>query len=195
MKVAIPLSVALLLVSGLARAQFAEPPRPALAQDPEAESEHPIPVPDDYPMSRSSLRFLTGPALRLGTSTQAGLYAAVDVGQEAAGLRLSGTWAEVGTPDGVAEYTAELWLDFGYPKRIRPLVGAGVALVQLAGSREDMSLGAAVARGGIQYLLPVHHADARIGLDLRGTIPALSSAEQPLPSPWATLMLTLGAGF
>ncbi|HEX9296383.1 MAG TPA: hypothetical protein VF881_11120, partial [Polyangiaceae bacterium] len=94
----------LLLWTGRATAQsgYARPPDGAW------------PNPSYAEPSDSTFRLSVGPALRIDSHrAHGGLVTALDIGARAAGGRLSGTWAGVGSEGGLSQYTAELWVDFG----------------------------------------------------------------------------------
>jgi hypothetical protein len=200
--------LALAFTSSAARAQpFAEPPadQPVLADGSQvppdrnptfAEPEPPFFAP------RSTLRLGVGPALRISQhDPDGGLFAAVDIGERAAGLRLSGSWVRVGEQHGMQEYTGELWIDFGEGERLHPILGAGAGVARVdrldpqSGDRTASTLGVGVLRGTLQYALPVRGTDARAGLELIGSIPAIRGSNEPELNPWLLLVATVGVGF
>jgi hypothetical protein len=129
-----------------------------------------------------------------------GLSTAADIGAKASGARLSGTWAKVGSDGGLSQYTAELWVDFGGHRRIRPILGAGAGLARLdtadaAGALHGSTLGLGVLRGALEYVLPISGADARIGMDLEGALPAIRSASAPDVDGWLLAVARVGVGF
>src|SRR6185503_2880642 len=119
------------------------------------------------------------PALRIAKgATDGGLAAAIDLGAGPAGARASRTWVNVGSDHGLAEYRAELVIDFGAEKRLRPILGAGAGVARLDraeadGSVETATYGIGVLRGTLEYVLPVRGADARAGVDAIGSVPAI----------------------
>ena len=126
-----------------------------------------------------------------------GMMAAVDFGRGPTGLRLSGTWARVGSKDGLAQYTGELTLDFGGRSPIAPVFGAGFGLARVARDGADTSganVGVAVVRGGVAYRLPLELADARAELGVTGTLPAIRGEGAPDLGPWVLVGATIGIG-
>src|SRR5689334_20643023 len=82
--------------------------------------------PNGYEPSDALLRLGVGPALRVARDgTAGGLDVSLDVGARAEGGRLSATWIRAGSDRGLSQYTAELWVDFGAQRRLRPIIGAG----------------------------------------------------------------------
>lgn len=124
----------------------------------------------------------------------AGLFAALDIGKHAVGARLSGAWLHAGRPDGLAAYSAELWLDFSRGSELHPIVGAGAAWLRgepaAVGARG--SAGAGVLRGALEYELPVEDADARLGVQVLGLVPAIGTERE---RPWVIGSLSVGVGF
>jgi len=196
------------LSSGAALAQpFAEPPpdHPVLADGSEipqggdrtiAEPEPPFFAP------RSTLRLGVGPALRISQNDpDGGLFAAVDIGERGAGLRLSGSWVRVGEDHGMQEYTGELWIDFGEGERLHPILGAGAGVARVdrvdpvSADHSASTVGVGVLRGTLQYALPVRGTDARAGVELVGSIPAIRGSSAPELNPWLLLVATVGVGF
>jgi hypothetical protein len=149
----------------------------------------------------STLRLSVGPAVRAGTDqTHGGLVTMLDVGSKAAGGRLTGTWSHVGSDGGLSQYTAELWVDFGARRRLHPIVGAGAGVARLeendgAGSLRTSTLGLGVLRGTLEYVLPVSGADARVGLDVQGALPAIRGAGSPDVDGWLVAAVRVGVGF
>ncbi len=157
---------------------------------------------DDFYRPRSTVRLLTGPALRISRSTpDGGLFAAVDIGQRAAGLRLSGSWVRVGSSRGLSQYTGELWLDFGSGKKLHPILGAGAGVARenqknaTSGAIEPHTLGIGLLRGSLQYSLPVRDTDARASLDVIGSVPAIRGSDYADASPWLLVVASVGVGF
>ncbi len=150
----------------------------------------------------STVRLLTGPALRVSsTSPDGGLFAAVDIGERAAGLRLSGSWVRVGSARGLSQYTGELWLDFGAGRRLHPILGAGAGVARTdvkdpaTGNLDSHTLGIGLLRGSLQYSLPVHGTDARAALDVIGNVPAIRGSDSVDASPWLLVVASVGVGF
>ncbi len=184
------LAVLLLLWAGRARAQsYARPP------DGYAQS------PSYVEPSDSTFRLSAGPALRIDSHrAHGGLATALDIGSRAAGARLSGTWARVGSDGGLSQYTAELWVDFGAERRLRPILAAGAGLALLDevgadGSLRTSTVGLGVLRGALEYALPVSGADARVGIDLEGALPAIRGNARSDVDGWLVAMARVGVGF
>jgi hypothetical protein len=191
----------LLILPGSAKAQdFAEPP-PAPLERVEEPAREPAPPGAEIPyefVQASSLRLSVGPVLRVAKQlSDAGLTAAVDIGSDVAGARISGTWVRVGSDVGLAEYRGELFIDFGADRRIHPIVGAGAGVARLSagdGARAS-TYGVGVLRGTVEYVLPVERADARVGLDASGSAPIIQAKGAGDASPWLLLSARLGVGF
>lgn len=200
MRTTLPLLLlALFLVANVSRADYAPPPDEPLQIEP-SNSRNLRAVALDS--AESSIRLFTGPALHIdGNGTVSGLMGAFDFGSRAAGGRIGASWAGAGNAGGVSQYTAELWLDFARDQPLRPIVAAGAGVSRLdiraLDSNDDIeshTVGVGVLRGTLQYQLPVVGVDARVGLDLVGTIPALGRSSE-LPKPWLTASLGVGIGF
>jgi hypothetical protein len=194
----------------LALAQpFAEPPP---GEDPLiAHSEYPNydrlppPVadgPTEPPLPSSTLRLHTGPVLRISETTpEGGLFAALDIGERAAGVRFSGAWVGVGDARGMSQYAGELWIDFGHGERLHPILGAGAGAARLelldrsTGESDTHTIGIGVLRGTLQYVLPVRGTDARASIDVMGAVPAIRGENTPEASPWLLALATVGVGF
>lgn len=192
------LAVAFLMtgfVTQNAAAQFARPPghdsepsEPVIVDSsPRYDDEEPA-----FP-SRSTARLHVGPATLFSPATP-GLFTALDIGRRAVGARFSGAWLGAENEGGIAQYGAELWVDFAGRSQLHPIVSAGAAYVR---HREDedsdaAGLGAGVLRGTLEYELPVSDADARVGLSIIGLVPAIESDRK---EPWVMGALTVGAGF
>lgn len=189
-----------LLWSAAAGAQpFAEPIEPhPTPRDGGYEPYAAPPEPEFLP--RSAVCIHTGPSLRVDErSPQGGLFAAIDVGEKAAGVRASGTWVRVGSDGGLAQYAAELWIDFGHDRRLHPILGAGAGVARLerasASGLESRSVGVGVLRGALEYVLPVSGTDARAGLEVLGAVPAIAAENAGDPKPWLLISATVGVGF
>lgn len=197
----------LVLVAGTARAEgFAQPPDEPLIARPgpdDPRDEPPIATGGDdaFRQPRSSVRIHTGPALRVSRhDPDGGLYAALDIGERAAGVRLSGAWVHVGADHGLQQYVGELWLDFGDGKRLHPILGAGAGVSRLeqldaTGARSVSTVGVGTLRGTLQYVLPVRGTDARASLDVIGAVPAIRGSGATDSSPWMLVVATVGVGF
>jgi hypothetical protein len=176
---------------------FAEPPGEVLvaADAPPAERE-----PEHY-VEGSTVRVSVGPGLRLSKSaTDGGLAAALDFGSGPVGGRFAGTWIRAGSDAGLSEYQGELWVDFGAGKRLHPILGAGAGVATLAheeadGSLNESTYGVGVLRGTLEYVLPVERADARAGVDVVGSAPAVHPHGAPDPGAWVVLSARVGIGF
>jgi hypothetical protein len=183
--------VACWLLSGAAMAQtrYAQPPDQGFDNPP------------SYEPADSVLRLGVGPALRISNEGAAGgLGIAVDLGSRAEGGRLSATWTRVGSNGGLAEYTAELWVDFNTGRRLRPIVGAGAGIGRLdeaapSGGIFTSTVGLGVLRGTLEYVLPVPGADARVGVDVMGVFPAVRDSSAPDVRGWLVTSARVGVGF
>jgi hypothetical protein len=200
----------LLLAPAAGAADFAEPPdrEPQIARSPDDEPYYDQPHShyhhDGYvePLPRSTVRLFTGPALRISQdSPDGGLFAALDIGERAAGLRLSGAWVRVGAERGLSQYAGELWIDFGHDQRLHPILGAGAGAARLdrenpnTNSVEAETVGIGVLRGSLQYMLPVGGTDARASIDVMGAVPAIKSEAAQNVGPWMLALATVGVGF
>jgi len=194
--------------SGAALAEpFAEPPpdQPVLADGGQIPSDRDRTIIESEPpfyASRSTIRLGVGPALRISQhEPDGGLFAALDIGERAAGLRLSGSWVRVGEQHGMQEYTGELWIDFGEGERLHPILGAGAGVARIdrldeaSGETSASTVGVGLLRGSLEYALPVRGTDARVGLDLIGSVPAIRGSNEPDLNPWLLLVATVGVGF
>ncbi len=157
---------------------------------------------EDPPLATSAVRIHTGPTLRVSEASAAGgLFAAIDVGEKAAGVRLSGAWVRVGSDQGMSQYAGELWIDFGHDRRIHPIIGAGAGAARLdardaqTGNITSETVGIGLLRGAIEYVLPVRGTDARAGLEVLGAVPAIGSESAGDPKPWMLVTATVGIGF
>lgn len=201
------LGLAAVALAPPARAEFAEPPEPSPYRPDEPPPYRPDEPPHhetDYrrdepepwaepPFSpaSSTVRFHVGPAVLIDPSGP-GLFTALDIGERAVGGRLSGSWLRAESERGLAAYTAELWIDFRHRYTLHPIVGAGASWLHGGALGDDDNAGAGVLRGAVEYELPIHDADARLGLNLIALVPAIGTERT---RPWATAALTIGAGF
>ena len=195
-----------ILMTSVAGAQFAEPPdQPLIAREEPREptGDRFVAEPDSpYYAPKSTLRLHVGPALRVSEQDpDGGLFAALDIGERAAGLRLSGSWVRVGSESGMQHYTGELWIDFGEGERLHPILGAGAGVARVdvtdaqTGDTTAHTLGTGVLRGTLEYGLPVRSTDARAGISVIGTVPAIRSSDDVSSSPWVLFVATVGVGF
>jgi hypothetical protein len=186
------------LTSPAAAQPFATPPD---SSEPPAALDRDLPADEGEADSLSSVRVSVGPALRVSQQgADGGLAAAVDLGSGPAGARISGAWVNVGSDRGLAEYRAELVIDFGAEKRLRPILGAGAGVARLDRAEQDGSIetatyGVGVLRGTLEYVLPVNGADARAGIDAIGSVPAIHEKGQSDPGAWLSLVARVGVGF
>jgi hypothetical protein len=198
--------IAATLATSTAGAQFAQPPdEPLIArEDPRQGTGDRFVAEPDSPFyaPRSTLRLHVGPALRVSDEDpDGGLFAALDIGERAAGLRLSGSWVRVGSESGMQHYTGELWIDFGEGERLHPILGAGAGVARVdvtdaqTGNSTAHTLGTGVLRGTLEYGLPVRSTDARAGISVIGTVPAIRSSDEVSTSPWVLFVATVGVGF
>ncbi len=153
----------------------------------------------------SVVRLFVGPGGMLSSKGAApGMLAALEFGRGPAGLRLSGSWFDVGSETGIQQYTGEITLDFGGRSRLRPNVGAGGGLgVASSSVRSDGTidpekssvLGVGLLRAGLAYKIPLREADARLAFDITGTLPAIRAKDAPDLSPWLFASVMVGIGF
>jgi hypothetical protein len=125
----------------------------------------------------------------------------LDVGKAGAGVRASASWAGAGTGHGTSQFSGELWVDFGVGEVLHPMVGAGAALVRTdaedpaSGRIRTRTLGAAILRAALAYVLPVERADARAALECTAAVPAIQDGGPQPGQPWALVAATVGIGF
>jgi hypothetical protein len=203
------LALTLLAPAAAAAQPFAQPPD---GQEPIVAGPGPQPydspydrpyVRDDYGYHpRSTVRIHTGPVLRISEqSPDGGLFAAVDVGEKAAGVRFSGAWVGVGGDNGLSQYGGELWLDFIHPGPLHPILGAGAAAARIemtdptTGDRTASTIGVGTLRGTLQYALPIRDTDARASIDAIGAVPAIRGSNGPDVKPYLLVLATVGVGF
>jgi hypothetical protein len=184
-----------------AESGFAEPPGEVLVtSDAPIRSAEPEPEPE-LPAVGSTVRVSVGPGLRVsGDAPDGGLVAALDAGSGAVGARVAGSWVRVGSPEGLSQYQAELWVDFGAGRRLHPILGAGAGVARVDhegsdGAAQTATYGVGVLRGTLEYVLPVERADARAGLDVLGTVPAAYPRNAPDPGAWLLFVARVGVGF
>lgn len=150
---------------------------------------------------QSTVRIYTGPVLRISEdSPDGGLYAAVDIGEKAAGVRVSGTWVRVGAERGLSQYGGELWLDFNHRGPLHPIIGAGAAAarIELAdpdGDTDSYTIGVGTLRGTLQYALPIRDTDARASIEIIGAVPAIRGNDTPESKAYMLALATVGVGF
>ena len=176
-------------VTARAEASYARPPDSSWEGPPTIEP------------SDSTIRLNVGPALRLSSAPLlGGLGTAVDIGSKAAGARFSGSWFRAGSDGGLSQYTAELWIDFGMRRSLRPILGAGAGVARLDatdsnGSLQTSTVGVALLRGTLEYVLPVAGVDGRVGVDVEGAVPAIRSNTAPDMAGWLIATARVGVGF
>jgi hypothetical protein len=142
-----------------------------------------------------------GPGLRVSKQDpEGGLCVALDVGARAAGVRASAAWLRASAEQGMSQYTAELWIDFGAGQRLHPIVAAGAGVARLDASDEQgdkttATIGVGVLRGSLDYVLPISAADARVGIDVMGSVPATPGADSADARPWLLTVAHVGVGF
>ena len=139
----------------------------------------------------STLRFHVGPAVLL-EPVSPGLFTALDIGQRAVGARVSASWLRAETEQGLAAYTAELWVDFRHRSELHPILGAGASYLRGGALGERGGAGAGVLRGALEYELPIADADARLSLNVLALVPAIGTERT---RPWTLATLMVGAGF
>ena len=180
----LPLAFVCFVASPALAQPFATPPE---GSETRVVDEREPPPPETEPFDEpSTVRVSVGPALRVSMGADGGLAAAIDFGPGAAGARISGAWVRVGSDRGLAEYRAELFIDFGAEKRLHPILGAGAAVARLDSAADD---------GSLEYVLPVSEADARAGIDAIGSVPAIHEKGASDPGPWLTFVARVGVGF
>jgi hypothetical protein len=106
----------------------------------------------------------------------------------------------VGSDGGLAQYTAELWVDFGAARRLRPILGAGAGVGRLDeaaanGGISTSTVGLGVLRATLEYVLPLSGADARVGVDVMGVLPAIRDRSAPDLRGWLVTSARVGVGF
>ncbi len=153
----------------------------------------------------SVVRLFVGPGGMVSSNGAApGMLASLEFGRGPAGLRLSGSWFDVGSETGMQQYTGEITLDFGGRSKLRPSIGAGGGLgVASSSVRSDGTVdqdhsslvGVGMLRAGLAYKLPLREADARLAFDITGTLPAIRAKDAPELSPWVFASLMVGIGF
>jgi hypothetical protein len=195
---------------GHAEPRFATPPDEDAAADDSHDARHdepPVHLDDSgthaehADAQESALRVSTGPVLR-ATSDHAdgGFGAAIDLGSSAAGVRFTGNWVGVGGARGLAQYDAQLWLDFGATQRLHPIIAAGAGRAQLdmadaQGVVHDRAVGVGTLRATLEYALPIRDADARAGLDVEGVLPTIVGQSSAQMGDWLLLTARIGVGF
>jgi hypothetical protein len=186
------------LLASPARADFSPPPespyKPAdpNRQEPPPTEEHAGRVePWEPPAKPSTFRFNVGPAVLLQPAGP-GLFTALDIGERAVGARLSGTWLRAESEQGLAAYSAELWLDLRHRYDLHPVLGAGASFLHGGALGQERNAGAGLLRVALEYQLPIADADARLSLNLVGLVPAIATERT---RPWAIAGLMVGAGF
>ncbi|MBN1608946.1 MAG: hypothetical protein JW940_20130 [Polyangiaceae bacterium] len=157
-------------------------------------------LPDATPAS--TVRLFVGPALRVSSlGARVGALAAAEFGRKAAGLRLTGAWADAGTERGLSQYTGEFWLDLGMGELYHPILGAGagVARVGQPGDADHpadtATVGIGVFRAAFEVVLPVRDTDARAGIEALGSLPVAKPKDMTASGPWALVVATVGVGF
>jgi hypothetical protein len=158
------------------------------------------------PVHDSVVRAHVGPALRVDRDgATGGLATALDFGRFS-GLRVAAAWTALGASAMHSQYGGDLWLSLDLHPDLRPVFGAGAAYVRAepsaANAEEDPAedetapnaaeFGVATARVGLEYLFPLSTADARLGVEALGALPAIEADDR---APWLTLSATLALGF
>lgn len=181
-----------------ARADFSPPPEsPYRPEDPNRyepplieERDNPA-EPWDPQAKPSTFRFHVGPAVLLEPAGP-GLFTALDIGERAVGARLSASWLRAESEQGLAAYSAELWLDLRHRYDLHPVLGAGASFLHGGALGQERNTGAGLLRAALEYQLPIADADARLSLNLVGLVPAIATERS---RPWAIASLMVGAGF
>lgn len=193
-----------LLCVAAARAQFAVEPS---STGPEPTDQPPWLATAPAPSHDSLVRARIGPALRVDREgATGGLATALDFGRFS-GVRVTGAWIALGASAMHSQYGGDLWLTLDLHPDLRPVFGAGAAYVRAERSAPDSEspagddepsapaatkFGVATARVGLEYLFPLATADARLGLEALGALPAIEADDR---APWLTLSATLALGF
>jgi len=185
--------------------RYAAPPRYAAPQSYPTQSDRGVLVADSaFPAEppASTVRLYAGPALRVSSlGARVGALAAAEFGRRAAGLRLTGAWADAGTERGLSQYTGEFWLDLGMGELYHPILGAGagVARVGQPGDgdhpTDTATVGVGVFRAAFEVVLPVRDTDARAGIEALGSLPVAKPRDLTASGPWALFVATVGVGF
>jgi hypothetical protein len=156
--------------------------------------------PDEAPTS--TVRLCAGPALRVSSlGARVGALAAAEFGRRAAGLRLTGAWADAGTERGLSQYTGEFWLDLGMGELYHPKLGAGAGVARVGQPRDGghaadtATVGIGVFRAAFEVVLPVRDTDARAGIEALGSLPVAKPKDMTASGPWALVVATVGVGF
>ena len=188
-----------LLCVSAAHAQFAVEP-PGSEPHPSDQSpwmeEPPSPSHDD-----TVVRAHVGPALRVDRDgATGGLATALDFGRFS-GVRVAAAWTALGASAMHAQYGGDLWLSLDVHPQLRPVLGAGAAYVRAEPSEAEpeneaapkaAEFGVATARVGLEYLIALSQADARLGVEALGALPAIEAEDR---APWLTLSANLALGF
>lgn len=186
-----------LLCVSAAHAQFAVEPQPG---DQPPWLDEPPPPPSGHD---SIVRAHIGPALRVDRDgATGGLNTALDFGRFS-GLRLAAAWTALGASAMHSQYGGDLWLSLDATPQLRPVLGAGAAYVRAEPNAEDSEadgepaaetaeFGVATARVGVEYLFDLATADARLGVEALGALPAIEADDR---APWLTLSANLALGF
>ena len=151
----------------------------------------------------SSVRVHVGGAGRATSDAfTPGLMTALDLGRGPAGFRATAMWLQVGSENGLAQYSGEMTLDLGGSHPWRPVVGAGAGFART--SRVDAqgnhvsggaSLGIGLLRAALEYRLPIDGTDSRAGIGLMGVLPAVRGEGAPDTKGWVIVAATVGIGF
>lgn len=180
--------------ASLAQAQFAvvppEEPNPGFNE-----------APPPWPTHDSVVRARVGPTLRIAEEgTTGGLATALDFGRWS-GVRVAAAWTALGGSAMHAQYGGDLWLSLDVHPQLRPVFAAGAAYVRAETAETDPEsqmtpeasrFGVATARVGLEYLFDLATADARLGAEAIGSVPAINAQDR---SPWLGLSANLALGF
>ena len=181
------------------RADFSPPPEsPYRPEDPirhepplNSERDADRDEPWEPALHPSTFRFHVGPAMLLAPAGP-GLFTALDIGERAVGVRLSGSWLRAESEQGLSAYSGELWLDLRHRYDLHPVLGAGASFLHGGALGQDRNAGAGLLRAALEYQLPIIDADARVSLNLVGLVPAIATERT---RPWGIASLMVGAGF
>ena len=185
-----------MVCASLAQAQFAVVP----PDEPTPGFDETAPA---WPDHDSVVRARVGPTLRIAEEgATGGLATALDFGRWS-GVRVSAAWTALGGSAMHAQYGGDLWLSLDLHPQLRPVFAAGAAYVRAETAEteadpdsnaepEAYHFGVATARVGVEYLFDLATADARLGAEAVGAVPAINAQDR---SPWLGLSANLALGF
>lgn len=173
---------------------YAEPPVAASRESP------PVVSNDDG----SVLRLQLGPvAATTGRGLGPGLGVAADFGSGTLGFRLAAAWTH-GEPStsapspiggSLAQYTAELTLDFAKRGPLHPVLGIGFGYAHVDTGQGQGGLGVGTARAALEYAVLFDDADIRFSAGVLGALPGPADSSVADVKGWALVGGMLGVGF